>query len=108
MKTFDYADPPNPEAHQLFQSNKKEFLDRVAACVRESQEKMYENAPESSIRFTEPKPAHEHMRKSILEADEQLEGNNRDNMLESIEQAKEIEENSSALPQGQPSGESTS
>lgn len=40
------------------QDDKRGFLERVEACVRESQETVYENEEESSLRFTEPKPAH--------------------------------------------------
>lgn len=40
------------------QNDKRGFLDRVEACVRESQETVYENEEGSSLRFTEPKPAH--------------------------------------------------
>ena len=40
------------------QDDKRGFLERVEACVRESQETVYENEDGSSLRFTEPKPAH--------------------------------------------------
>lgn len=40
------------------QDDKRAFLERVEACVRESQETVYENEEGSSLRFTEPKPAH--------------------------------------------------
>jgi len=89
MKEFQFPDPPNPEAQHLFNNNKKEFWERVAACVRESLEKMYDNEPGSSLRFTEEKPAHEHMRRSILEPDTQkADANSSGNMLASIEQAR--------------------
>lgn len=42
----------------LEQDDKRAFLERVEACVRESQETVYENEEGSSLRFTEPKPAH--------------------------------------------------
>eukprot|EP00639_Heterosigma_akashiwo_P001076 CAMPEP_0194588468 /NCGR_PEP_ID=MMETSP0292-20121207/19808_1 /TAXON_ID=39354 /ORGANISM="Heterosigma akashiwo, Strain CCMP2393" /LENGTH=284 /DNA_ID=CAMNT_0039444997 /DNA_START=45 /DNA_END=899 /DNA_ORIENTATION=+ len=110
MKAFDYPDPPHPEAQELFNTNKKEFIDRVAACVRESQEKMYEASPGSTVKFTEPKPVHEHMMRSIREgAPQPSEGgdgggggaakvlhqtnhntNFRENMLESVQQANKI------------------
>lgn len=40
------------------QDDKRGFLERVEACVRESQDAVYENEDGSSLRFTEPKPAH--------------------------------------------------
>lgn len=40
------------------QNDKRAFLERVENCVRESQEHIYDNEEGSSLRFTEPKPAH--------------------------------------------------
>lgn len=40
------------------QDDKRGFLEKVEACVRESQDTVYENEEGSSLRFTEPKPAH--------------------------------------------------
>lgn len=47
-----------PLFHVFKQDDKRAFLERVEACVRESQETVYENEEGSSLRFTEPKPAH--------------------------------------------------
>ncbi|CAM9215588.1 unnamed protein product [Choristocarpus tenellus] len=58
MKDFAFDNPANPEAQKLFQENKRGFLERVDACVRASQKAVYENEPGSSLRFTEPRPAH--------------------------------------------------
>lgn len=53
---------PRAKIHPLvcanLQDDKRGFLERVEACVRESQETVYENEEGSSLRFTEPKPAH--------------------------------------------------
>ncbi|CAM9797794.1 unnamed protein product [Pylaiella littoralis] len=70
MKDFSFPRPANPEAQALFQDDKRGFLERVEACVRESQETVYENEEESSLRFTEPKPAHDKLREKILGADQ--------------------------------------
>eukprot|EP00904_Undaria_pinnatifida_P010373 jgi/Undpi1/6466/HiC_scaffold_20.g08945.m1 len=69
MKDFSFPRPANPEAQALFQDDKRGFLERVEACVRESQETVYENEDGSSLRFTEPKPAHDKLREKILGAD---------------------------------------
>ncbi|CAN0048196.1 unnamed protein product [Ectocarpus sp. 12 AP-2014] len=70
MKDFSFPRPANPEAQALFQNDKRGFLERVEACVRESQETVYENEEGSSLRFTEPKPAHDKLRKKILGTDQ--------------------------------------
>ncbi|CAM9276691.1 unnamed protein product [Sphacelaria rigidula] len=69
MKDFSFSHPANPEAQRLFQDDKRGFLERVEICVRDSQERVYENEEESSLRFTEPKPAHDKLREKILGAD---------------------------------------
>ncbi|CAM9284713.1 unnamed protein product [Laminaria digitata] len=70
MKDFSFPRPANPEAQALFQQDdKRGFLERVEACVRESQETVYENEEGSSLRFTEPKPAHDKLREKILGTD---------------------------------------
>ncbi|CAM9115268.1 unnamed protein product, partial [Discosporangium mesarthrocarpum] len=69
MKDFPFENPANPVAHALFQEDKRVFLERVDACVRASQDSVYVNEPGSSIRFTEPKPAHDVLRDQILRLD---------------------------------------
>ncbi|CAM9326279.1 unnamed protein product [Hapterophycus canaliculatus] len=70
MKDFSFPQPANPEAQALFQEDKRGFLEKVEACVRESQEAVYENEEGSSLRFTEPKPAHDKLREKILGTDQ--------------------------------------
>ncbi|CAM9506179.1 unnamed protein product [Ectocarpus sp. 4 AP-2014] len=70
MKDFSFPRPANPEAQALFQDDKRGFLERVEACVRESQETVYENEEGSSLRFTEPKAAHDKLREKILGTDQ--------------------------------------
>ena len=65
MKSFDSvicSEFGDGEALSLFSDGteeKTEFVKQVEACVNESQLQMYENAPGSTIKFAEPKEAHE-------------------------------------------------
>lgn len=67
-KSFEsFAKCPNSEAKALFQHDQDEFLLRVAACVTESQHRVFDmqNAF-CPLVFTEPKPAHEDLIRDIL------------------------------------------
>ncbi|KAG5182695.1 ubiquitin-conjugating enzyme/RWD-like protein [Tribonema minus] len=67
-KDFALAAPPNPEAQRMFRDNKSGFAERAAACVEESLSRRYESPPGSSLKFTEPRPAHDSVAARILGA----------------------------------------
>eukprot|EP00640_Fibrocapsa_japonica_P002710 CAMPEP_0113946876 /NCGR_PEP_ID=MMETSP1339-20121228/60793_1 /TAXON_ID=94617 /ORGANISM="Fibrocapsa japonica" /LENGTH=257 /DNA_ID=CAMNT_0000953179 /DNA_START=111 /DNA_END=884 /DNA_ORIENTATION=- /assembly_acc=CAM_ASM_000762 len=106
MKSFDGPNPANPVAQNLFHSNKVEFLEEVNNCVRESKENIFKNDPGSSLKFSEPKPAHESLRKSIFESEEFLKG--RSEVLSVIEANKKQAEDARNAPPPVPASTETS
>lgn len=66
MKSFQqFAHVPNENARQLLESDKEEYLRRVEECVQESLRLVHETQPDSTLVFTEPKPAHDILRRQI-------------------------------------------
>uniref|UniRef100_A0A7S3LIZ8 UBC core domain-containing protein n=1 Tax=Aplanochytrium stocchinoi TaxID=215587 RepID=A0A7S3LIZ8_9STRA len=66
LSTMNMDMVPNKEALYLYKHDKKAFMKKVSACVEESLERRYVNEKNSTIIFTEPKPAHDKIRNSIL------------------------------------------
>ena len=68
MKSFDqFGSVANEDARRLFNNDKEAFLHAVNQCVQDSLSRIHdEQPPECTLRFTEPKPAHDLIRESIL------------------------------------------
>lgn len=71
MKSFrQFNSVPNENARQLLENDKEEYLRRIELCVQESLQRAHETQPESTLVFTEPKPAHEILRRQIYARDQ--------------------------------------
>eukprot|EP00743_Colponemidia_sp_Colp-15_P004435 GILK01004782.1.p1 GENE.GILK01004782.1~~GILK01004782.1.p1 ORF type:complete len:296 (+),score=43.90 GILK01004782.1:85-972(+) len=70
---FTTRNAPNAHASELYQNNRKEFIEKVEACVRDSVSTVLENSPESSIKFAEFNSSHEKIREALLERQEPTE-----------------------------------
>lgn len=66
----EYKHPANPQALQLLQTASDQYAMEAARCANISQEVVYENPGESPLRFTEPKPAHDNVRRMLSESGE--------------------------------------
>merc|ERR1712176_1056904 len=56
----------NRQALHLYNTDRKAYVKKVDECVQASLERRFVNEKNSTIRFTEPKSAHEKIRRSIL------------------------------------------
>jgi len=66
MKSFDnYPMVPDERARVLLMADKAEYLKLVEACVQESLMRADETDSKNTIIFTEPRPAHENLKRQI-------------------------------------------
>ncbi|KAF0694719.1 Aste57867_14395 [Aphanomyces stellatus] len=87
----------NSKALEMFRRNPEAYVEQVDACVEKSLENMYQNEPNSSLRFTKPIPAHEKLRQEFLQQlgatdgtpDQDL-GNMHDTILETEMETDEV------------------
>lgn len=74
LKSFDesiFPRVPNEEARRLFNSDINAYTAKVTEAVQDSLKRVYEEpSPECTIRFSQPLPAHEVLKQSILRANE--------------------------------------
>ncbi|CCI43186.1 unnamed protein product [Albugo candida] len=79
----------NPNALKLFHDELETYVTNVERCVSGSLESVFDDEPNSSIRFTRPIPAHENLRKeffaSLETSEDECKPNSSENNEESVD-----------------------